>query len=95
MCQEKIVAVVIMHFKNEIYDYIFNKKTTHAFVGDHKIFVKFVSKRRYNETILLLVEGVNHLCVCRNVLLTALMKHYLISTLFLSRIFHICEQLHL
>ena len=33
-----------MHSKNEMYDYILNKKPTCAFVGDHEIFVKFVSK---------------------------------------------------
>ena len=33
-----------MHSKNDMYDYIFSKKPTRAFVGDHKIFVKYVSK---------------------------------------------------
>ena len=33
-----------MHYKNEMYDYVFNKKLTCVFVGNHKLFVKFVSK---------------------------------------------------
>ena len=44
MCQKRIVTVVIMHSKNEMYDHIFNKKPTRASVGDHKTFFTFVSK---------------------------------------------------
>ena len=53
-----------MHSMNEMYDYIFNKKTPCTFVGDHKILVKFVSKY----PVLLRVEGVHHLCACLYVL---------------------------
>ena len=41
VCQKRIVRV-IMHYKNEMHNYIFNKQLTCAFVGDHEIFVKFV-----------------------------------------------------
>ena len=36
--------VVIMHSNNEKCDYVFSEKPTSTFVGDDKIFVKFVSK---------------------------------------------------
>ena len=41
---------------------------------------------QYDETELLRLEGVNHLYAFLNVILTALMKHYLICMLFLSLI---------
>ena len=40
---KKDLTVVIMLSKNETYDEILYNKPTLAFVGDHKIFVKFVS----------------------------------------------------
>ena len=48
MCQKRIATVVIMYSKNEMYDYILNKKPTRAFVGEKFFGVKFVSKYSYH-----------------------------------------------
>ena len=52
VCQKRIVTVIV-HSKNEMYDYIFNENSTRAFVGDHKIFVEFISKYPAGRAILL------------------------------------------
>ena len=83
----KRIVTVITHSKNEMHHYLLNKKPTRAFVDNNKIFVKFVSKYQYDQTILLRDEGIKHLCACLIVLLAAFMKRCLISMLFLSLIF--------
>ena len=39
-----MIVTAMMHSTKEMYDYIFHAKLTRTFVGEHKIFVKFVSK---------------------------------------------------